>query len=279
VRDTARPAHRPDPIAASTGFWSTASKPFSSRDGRQHRHGRHRHPAPADGRSSGQVAVKENPHGALPDAGVPGAMPPLSVRLIRHAQTTANAGEVTDNHADIRLTALGEHQAREVMKTIAQAPDLIVVSPFRRTLDTAKPLIEAYPAAPVEIWPIEEFSYLAPARANRTSWVERKPMVAQYWERADPDYIDGADAESFVHFVGRLRAFHARLWQQEGRVVVFGHGQFLRAFALGLREGFSDSREAMLRFRKAETARPWRNTGTMVVSLPPPGEPSLKTLP
>ncbi len=198
-------------------------------------------------------------------------MPPLSVRLIRHGQTTANAGEATDNHADIPLTALGEHQARALVKTIAQPPDLIVVSPYRRTLDTAKPLIEAYPSVPVETWPIEEFSYLAPARANGTSWVERKPIVAEYWQRADPAYVDGAGAESFVHFVGRLRAFHQRLWRCDGRVVVFGHGHFLRAFALGLREGFCDSREAMRALRKAETARPMRNAETIVVSLPPPG--------
>lgn len=197
-------------------------------------------------------------------------MPPLSVHLIRHAQTTANAGEVTDNHADIRLTALGEQQARDVVTRIADAPDLIVVSPYRRTMDTARPMIDAHPDATVETWPIEEFTYLAPARANATSWADRKPMVAEYWHRADPAWIDGEGAESFVQFVQRLRAFQTRLWQQDGRVVVFGHGQFLRAFVIGLHTGFPDSRDAMLHFRRAETAQPVRNGEIIAVSLPPP---------
>ncbi len=202
-----------------------------------------------------------------------GAVPPLNVLLVRHAQTTANAGEVTHNHADIRLTALGEQQARDIALAVGETPpDLIVVSPFRRTLDTAVPLIQAHPMVAVETWPIEEFSYLAPARADRTSPAERKPMVAQYWQRADPQYVDGAGAESFAHFVGRLRRFHHRLWQQSGCVVVYGHGQFLRGFVLGLHEGFSESRDAMLRFREAETTRPVRNGEIIAVALPPPGE-------
>lgn len=201
-----------------------------------------------------------------------GAVPPLSVHLVRHAQTTANAGEVTPNHADIRLTALGEQQALQIATKLAQAPDLIVVSPFRRTLDTAGPTIHAHPQAIVETWPIEEFTYLAPARANGTSAAERKPMVAKYWQRADPTFVDGEGAESFVHFVDRLRAFHHRLWQQDGNVVVFGHGQFLRGFTLGLARGFADTRKAMLRFRRSETADPVRNGQIIVVSLSPPDE-------
>lgn len=202
-----------------------------------------------------------------------GVVPPLSVLLVRHAQTTANAGEVTDNHADIRLTALGEQQARDVALAVGQSPpDLIVVSPFRRTLDTAIPLIQAHPTVAVETWPIEEFSYLAPARADRTSPAERRPMVAEYWDRADPLYVDGKGAESFAHFVERLRRFHRRLWQQSGRVVVFGHGQFLRGFVLGLHEGFSETREAMLRFRQAETTAPVRNGEIIAVALPSPGD-------
>ncbi|MBU8975862.1 histidine phosphatase family protein [Lysobacter sp. MMG2] len=194
----------------------------------------------------------------------------MSVHLVRHAQTTANAGEATDNHADIRLTALGEQQARDVVASITQPPDLIVVSPYRRTLDTARPLIQAHPHAAVETWPIEEFSYLAPARADRTSPAQRMPMVTQYWQRADPFHIDGEGAESFAQFVGRLRAFHRRLWQQEGHVVVFGHGQFLRGFMIGLDDGFADSREAMRHFREAETAQPVRNGEILAVTLPPP---------
>ena len=45
-----------------------------------------------------------------------------------------------------------------------ETPSLIVTSLFLRTQQTAAPTIERFPDVPVEVWPIEEFTYLQPSR-------------------------------------------------------------------------------------------------------------------
>lgn len=52
------------------------------------------------------------------------------VRLIRHGESAANVGEASLDHASIPLTPKGVEQASLVAVSFAQAPDLIVASPF-----------------------------------------------------------------------------------------------------------------------------------------------------
>src|SRR3546814_4582064 len=59
--------------------------------------------------------------------------------------------------------------------------------------------------------PIEEFTYLQPARCNGTRSAERMPHLERYWSAADPDYCDGEGAESFRALLGRCEAALARL--------------------------------------------------------------------
>src|SRR3546814_2517008 len=88
--------------------------------------------------------------------------------FIRHGQSTGNAGVPCDDLGAIELTELGQEQAREVAASWTQAPALIVTSPYTRTRQTAAPTIARFPGVPVEVWPIEEFTYLQPARWNGT---------------------------------------------------------------------------------------------------------------
>lgn len=197
-------------------------------------------------------------------------MPPVRVWLVRHGESTANIGQHSANHADIQLTERGHEQALAVVGQIAERPDLVVVSPFSRTLSTAQPLLARWPDTPVQTWPIEEFSYLDPARANNTSVAERRPLVQAYWQRADADFVDGLGAESFAHLVERVQAFHQRLLQQRGRVVVFGHGQFLRAFLLHLEQRLHATSAGMTLYRQEETASPVRNGQVIEISMVAP---------
>lgn len=48
-------------------------------------------------------------------------------------------------------------------------PDLIVVSPEPRAKQTAEPFIARFPGVEVETWPIQEFTYLSPARCVGTT--------------------------------------------------------------------------------------------------------------
>src|SRR3546814_1626813 len=117
--------------------------------------------------------------------------------FIRHGENTGNAGVPCHDLATIALTERGHEQARAVAASWTQAPALIVTSPYTRTRQTAAPTIARFPGVPVEVWPIEEFTYLQPARWNGTRSAERMPHLERYWREADPDYCDGEGAESF----------------------------------------------------------------------------------
>ncbi|GLO12050.1 hypothetical protein PPUJ20028_06310 [Pseudomonas putida] len=89
-----------------------------------------------------------------------------------------------------------------------------------------------FPSVPVEIWPIEEFTYLEPSKCANTTVIERKAWVEQYWANADPGYVDGFGAESFLEFVGRAQSFLYQLAENPAvGILIFSHGQFLNLVA------------------------------------------------
>ena len=155
----------------------------------------------------------------------------MRVIFIRHGESTGNAGVPCHDLGAIELTELGQEQAREVAASWIEAPALIVTSPYTRTQQTAAPTIARFPGVPVEVWPIEEFTYLQPARWNGTRSAERMPHLERYWSAADPDYCDGEGAESFAGFLRRVEASLARLaaLPAGSLAYVFGHGQFIQA--------------------------------------------------
>lgn len=153
----------------------------------------------------------------------------LTVRFIRHGQSTSNAGEVTVDTGSTPLTALGLEQAAAVRDSFTAPPDLIAVSPFLRARQTAALTQERFPHVPVEIWPVEEFTYLAPERYDNTTAAERGPWAAAYWRRADPFFVDGPGAESLAGLIARVHAALDRLAALDVReVAMFGHGQFMK---------------------------------------------------
>lgn len=105
--------------------------------------------------------------------------------FIRHGQSTGNAGVPCHDLASIELTELGWRQAREVARAWTEAPTLIVTSPYLRTRQTAEATIQRFPDVPVEVWPIEEFTYLQPSRWNGTRSSERMPI----WSGTGPTPI------------------------------------------------------------------------------------------
>lgn len=179
-----------------------------------------------------------------------------NVRLIRHGESAANAGEPTRDHASIPLTAKGLEQARMVAQSITSPPGLILASPFLRAQATALATTAIYPDAAFETWPVHEFTYLAPARCVDTTLAERRGWVEAYWERADPAFSDGEGAESFIDLVTRVQAFLKRLAEQPATdIVVFSHGQVMNTvrWLLEKRPQEIDS-GAMLDWRQYEIA-------------------------
>ncbi len=182
------------------------------------------------------------------------------VRLIRHGQSASNAGEATEHPDTIPLTPLGHAQAALVASCFRRAPARVIFSPFDRAAQTAQPLCERFPDAPVFVWPIQEFTYLAPRRYVGTTRLDRCQAVVEYWQRLDPRYRDGEGAETFVEFWDRVEAFLERLEPLPGTSAIFSHGQFLRGVLLRLLSGPLGVEEAMTRFRSFRTAVAYPNT-------------------
>jgi broad specificity phosphatase PhoE len=157
--------------------------------------------------------------------------------LIRHGESESNAGLASADPGSIPLTADGHRQAGLIARAIADAPALIVTSPYLRARQTAEPTISRFPAAGCEEWPVHEFTYLGDLHGRATTAREREPYARAYWDRADPRSASPG-AESFAGLLRRATDFLGRLSAQEhGPVVVFTHGLFMRAVAWSLLTG------------------------------------------
>ncbi|MGB6215637.1 histidine phosphatase family protein [Pseudomonas mandelii] len=183
------------------------------------------------------------------------------VRLIRHAESAANAGLATSAPDSIPLTEKGQLQARTLADSITSAPDLIISSPFERAIATALPTAERFPQVPFEIWPVEEFTYLSPNRFASTTQSDRKPHAESYWENGYAAMIDGPGAELFDHLLERADAMLAKLAHHDAQnILVFSHGQFIRAAAWRIKQGdHAGSHDLMREFRAIDVREPLRN--------------------
>jgi 2,3-bisphosphoglycerate-dependent phosphoglycerate mutase len=184
-----------------------------------------------------------------------------TIWLIRHAESRGNAGEMTDLPHSIALTELGHRQAGDLAEHFSQTPNLIVVSRYQRTVETALPTMRRFPTIPVVEWPIHEFTFLAPGHYRGKTQAQRSAPAAEYWESCDPDYCDGEGAESFNDFMLRIRECLERLRRaSEPFIAVFAHGYVMKAVLWeSLYRGHGTPREFMLGFREFHRCYPAAN--------------------
>lgn len=152
------------------------------------------------------------------------------VWIIRHGESIANAGAATPDPASIPLSWNGHQQALRFAWSLNVEPDLIVMSPYIRTQETAAETIRRYPDAKRDIWPIQEITFLSPEKFNNTSPAQRLPHVTAFWDKNEPDHIDGPGAESFSMMMDRVRDMIDRLKKApEENVFVFCHERIIQA--------------------------------------------------
>lgn len=183
-------------------------------------------------------------------------MPTLNLWLIRHGETNFNRGILTDDPKRTVLSPLGREQVLAAAKTIPFEPNHLIVSPLPRTRETAAIIQTIWPKPTPAYWPIFEFHYVNPTRLqspDRVRWIE------DYWHRADPEYRDCEDTESFADFLDRVSQFHHQVCQLEGFAIAVGHGHFFKAFLMGLQSGYQASPDWMRRFRAEERKHPISN--------------------
>jgi hypothetical protein len=128
-----------------------------------------------------------------------------------------------------------------------------------------------FPHIPFETWPIQEFTYLEPARCTSTTVADRLEWVEAYWAKADPGFTDGEGAESFLYFIARALSFMERLAEHPAQdIVAYSHGQFINAVAwLIERKPLGIDGAAMLDWRDYEIANHVPNCGGYLLSKDP----------
>lgn len=198
-------------------------------------------------------------------------MSTLNVWLIRHGESALNTGVFTDNPQASALTEKGKAQALSVAHEINEPPTLLVSSPANRAVDTAKPIAFRWPEVPYEVWPIQEWVYLQPSFYFHATPEARKAAVFDYWQQLDVELSHRNEAESFSHFIARVAAFHERLKQYHGFLVVVGHGMFFSAYRTCLKHGFEATPELMHVFREDERNAPIKNGEIIKYQLEMPG--------
>jgi probable phosphoglycerate mutase len=154
-----------------------------------------------------------------------------TVWFIRHAECETNIGLPTADATAAQLTPKGIKQAGQIASALPHCPDLIITSSYLRAKQTADYTCRRFPHAPLEEWPVHEFTYLSQSVSGRSTTIdERRSLVDEYWSRLDQHYTDGNGAESFTNLMNRVRDVLDRLKNSDvDFIVVFSHGQFILA--------------------------------------------------
>ncbi len=154
-----------------------------------------------------------------------------TVWFIRHAECETNIGLPTADATTAQLTLKGVKQAEKIASALPRCPDLIIASSYLRAKQTADYTHRRFPHAPLEEWPVHEFTYLSQSVSGRSTTIdERRSLVDEYWSRLDQHYTDGNGAESFTNLMNRVREILEQLRNTNADfIVVFSHGQFILA--------------------------------------------------
>jgi len=155
-----------------------------------------------------------------------------SLFMVRHATSMTNTAQYWgDGPASIPLTSEGERDAQAFAANWEQRPDLICCSNYARSIQTAAPLANKFGLSLLTL-DVREFTYWDLKLTQEDYQRDRKAEADAYWSRLDPtEKKGGVNAETFIEFVARCRAF--RHWAEQTpfeTCVVVSHGHFLHAF-------------------------------------------------
>ena len=153
----------------------------------------------------------------------------MNLRIVRHAESTANSEERWQGRADFPLSQAGVWQVEHLRARLERedyTPTRIYSSPLSRALETARTVASNW-SCPIEPWDdlvesdVGVFTGLTNAEVQ-----ERFPDVARNFAATrDLDLVDGA--ETHVERTARAQRVVDRLIRDHGnadRVLVFTHG-------------------------------------------------------
>ncbi|MBV7435490.1 histidine phosphatase family protein [Cardiobacteriaceae bacterium TAE3-ERU3] len=151
-----------------------------------------------------------------------------TIYLIRHAESTANAGEISQPNPEVDLTAKGRAQARQLAERLTLEPSKVVVSEFIRTRQTAQPWLDKLGIEPEVDGLINEFNVLGYSVVKGMTGKQRQPVGQRYWRKCSLQERVGEDGETFAEFSARVSKFLDTLHTREDGSVLFIHGMFIK---------------------------------------------------
>jgi broad specificity phosphatase PhoE len=138
--------------------------------------------------------------------------------LIRHGETEWTLSGAHTSRTDLPLTARGEHRVEELKRLLAgRRFDLVLSSPMRRALDTAR--LAGY--APETTPDLQEWDY-GDYEGRTTPDIQKDAPGWTIWTGAPPG------GETIAQVSLRVDRLIARAVSVEGDVAMFGHGHTLR---------------------------------------------------
>ncbi|HLI08517.1 MAG TPA: histidine phosphatase family protein [Ktedonobacteraceae bacterium] len=189
-----------------------------------------------------------------------------TIFLIRHGESQSNAGWATTDPEKVALTPRGLEQAERIASYLEKSQaslNLIVISRYLRTLQTAQPARRRFPKVPLKVWNVHEFTYLSSMHTERLTTEERRPLVEAYWQQCLPNWKDGPGSESFIDFIKRARKVFKTITVYKGQgpsIAIFSHEQFIKALLwLSKHEQVPIDREAMSNFKEFLDTEPLPN--------------------
>lgn len=129
------------------------------------------------------------------------------VLFVRHARSVTNDGaHWADGPATIPLAPQGRIAAQAFADHWSQpTPDLILASPYQRTIDTAQPLAGKFGLELQIRDDLREFTFWD-FKWHLATYEARRAEARQYWDRMDPqEKAGGTWAESFEECLDRAR--------------------------------------------------------------------------
>jgi len=184
----------------------------------------------------------------------------MTLFFIRHGQSEAQVGLPSAGLGLASLTPLGRTQASHAATRIRRSHmhmPRVVASSFRRPIETGTILLAPWtpqdlggiqgardpkppflPSVDPDL-PVHEFTFLAPENRRGTTAEERVAPVDAWWNRNDPDHVDGPGAESLTDLFRRVERALLTLHERERNrpddpndhdaLYVVSHARFMQA--------------------------------------------------
>lgn len=156
----------------------------------------------------------------------------MDIYFIRHGETEANVEERLQGHTDTPLTTAGKDHAKNVAANLEPSdPDILISSPLKRSLDTAKLVAQELKVDIKMDSDLMEICYGDWEEASKNELSETEAWnhrVEDKYNFEHPGKYNGVPGQSYADIYERVSEFCADLSKTDETVVVVTHLGVLR---------------------------------------------------